>query len=214
MLQYITSNTSRRTVAEQVKEVLSAGGGWIQVSTDGLTDDQIHAIVDSIMPECLEKQSFLIFRDRVDLAKQLNVGGTVVSQGSDSPSQARMTLGAAAVVGVEAWKPEQIELVKALDIDFIALRPFGVIPGCDIAPLGIAGISEICRYMESNEILMPRVATGGVRYEDIAPLMEAGCNGVAMSESIADAPDIAEATARAIALLSKYEKREQQALDS
>lgn len=214
MLQYITSNTSRRTVPEQVKEVLSAGGNWIQVTTDGLTDDEIRAIVDKIMPDCLEKQSFLIFRDRVELAKQLNVGGVVVSQGSDSPSQARVTLGAAAVVGVEAWQPQQIEILKALDVDFIALRPFASLPGCEIAPIGVKGIAEICKDMESKEILFPRVATGGVTYDDIAPLMEAGCNGVAMSESIADAPDIAEATARAIALLSQYEKKEQNALGS
>lgn len=212
MLQYITSNSSRRTVAEQVKEVLSAGGNWIQVSTDGLSDDQIRAIIDAIMPDCLEKQSFLIFRDRVELAKQLNVGGVVVSQGSDSPSQARMTLGAAAVVGVEAWQSQQIEMLRALDVDFVALRPFAAIPGCDVAPIGLQGIADICKEMESKEILFPRVATGGVAYDDIAPLMDAGCNGVAMSESIADAADIADATARAIALLKQYEKRELDAL--
>lgn len=208
MLQYITSNSSRRSVADQVKEVLSAGGTWIQVSTDGLSDDQIRAIVDKIMPDCLEKQSFLIFRDRVELAKELNVGGVVVSQDSGSPSQARVTLGAAAVVGVEAWLPQQIEALKSLDVDFIALRPFAPLPGCDIAPLGVEGTAALCGYMESNEILFPKVATGGVTYDDIAPLMKAGCNGVAMSESIADAPDIAEATARAISLLSQYEKKE------
>lgn len=212
MLQYITSNTSRRTVAEQVKEVLSAGGNWIQVTTDGLSDDQIREIVDKIMPDCLEKQSFLIFRDRVELAKTLNVGGVVVSQGADSPSQARMTLGAAAVVGVEAWNAEQIDLLRALDVDYVALRPFAGIAGCDVKPLGVKGISAICKYMESKDILFPRVATGGVTYDDIAPLMESGCNGVAMSESIADAPDIADATARAIALLRQYEKRELDAL--
>lgn len=213
MLQYITSNTSRRSVPDQVKEVLSAGGGWIQISTDGLSDDEIRTIVDKIMPECLEKQAFLILRDRVELAKQLNVGGVVLSQDSDGPSFARTHLGAAAVVGVEAYSTDQIDAVKALDVDFIALRPFAEIPGCLMPPLGIKGIAEICRYMESKEILIPRVATGGVGYDDIAQLMEAGCNGVAMSDSIANAPDIADATARAIALLRQFEKREQQTLN-
>lgn len=214
MLQYITSNTSRRTVAEQVKEVLSAGGNWIQVSTDGLSDDEIKAIVETIMPECLETQAFLILRDRIELAKELNVGGVVVSRSSQGPSYARTHLGAAAVVGVEANTTDQIEAIKALDVDYIALRPFAEIPGCEDAPLGVAKISDICKYMESKEILIPRVATGGVRYEDIASLMDAGCNGVAMSEALADATDIADATARAIALLSQYEKKEQETLDS
>ncbi|MDE6342208.1 MAG: thiamine phosphate synthase [Muribaculaceae bacterium] len=212
MLQYITDNSSRRAVEDQIKEVLDAGCGWIEIATDGLSDDRIRKIVEGVMPLCIEKEAFLIFRDKVNLAKEINVGGVCLSEGSEFPSHARTALGAAAVVGVEAHDTDRISSLQGLDVDFVMLRPYKAIAGCDTTPLGLAGIADICRFMESKEILLPRVAAGGVTYDDIAPLMDAGCNGVAMSEALADAPDIADATARAIALLKVYEEKEQEKL--
>ena len=214
MLQFITDSASRRSVEDQIKEVLSAGCGWIQINPDNMTDERIREIVEKVMPECIEKQVFLILRDRVQLAKDINVGGVVLAQGGEFPSHTRMTLGAAAVVGVEAYTTDQIAALQGLDVDYVALRPYKAIAGCDIKPLGIEGISSLCSYMESKQIELPRVATGGVTYDDIASLMDAGCNGVAMSESIADAADIADATARAIALLKIYEQKEKAALEN
>lgn len=214
MLQYITDNTSRRSVEDQVKEVLKAGCGWIQLSVDGLTDDTVRAIVEKIMPECVERQAFLTFRNHVNLAKEINVGGVVVDPKEEFPSHARATLGAAAIVGVEVHGTDQIATLQGLDIDYVALCPYKPTAGYELAPLGVEGIGEICRYMESKELELPRVASGGVCYDDIAPLMDAGCNGVAISEAIANAKDIAEETARCLALLKTYEEREQSLLKS
>ncbi len=55
---------------------------------------------------------------------------------------------------------------------------------------------------------LPRVAVDGITYDDIAPLMDAGCNGVAMSEAIATADDLAGEVEKANALLKKYEEKE------
>lgn len=212
MLQYITDNKSRRSVEDQVKEVLSAGCAWIQLSVDGLQESEVRRIVEKIMPECVERQAFLTFRNHVELAKEINVGGVVVNPADVFPSQARATLGAAAIVGVEVHDSDQIPSLTGLDIDYVAIRPFRHIDGCTLTPLGIDGTAEICRYMENRELELPRVASGGVTFNDIAPLMDAGCNGVAMSEALADAPDIAAETARCIELLKIYEQREQDKL--
>lgn len=206
MLQYITDSNSHRSVEDQIKEVLAAGGNWITIDPAGMTDDRIKALVEKIMPVCLEKEAFLLIKDKVDLAKEMNIGGVVLSQGSgEFPSHARMTLGAAAVIGVEVATTDQIAALQGLDVDYVVMTPY---KSNDNA-LGIDGIKKLCSYMEEKELELPRVAAGGVAYDDIAPLMEAGCNGVAMSESIADATDIAEETEKAILLLKKYEKEEE-----
>ena len=75
--------------------------------------------------------------------------------------------------------------------------------------LGLDGVKNLCMYMEQKEMELPRVASYGVGYDDIAPLMDAGCNGVAMSEALADAEDIAAETGKALALLKVYEEKEQ-----
>lgn len=213
MLQYITDASAKRSVEDQIKEVLAAGCSWITIDPAGMTDDEIKAVVDNVMQECIEKQAFLILKDKVQLAKDINVGGVVLSEGSEFPSHARMTLGAAAVIGVEVSTTDQIALLQGLDVDYVVMTPYKNCGNGDAKALGIDGIKELCSYMESKQIELPRVAAGGVAYDDIAPLMNAGCNGIAMSESLANASNIAAETEKANALLKQFEKREQAKLN-
>ncbi|MDE6549447.1 MAG: thiamine phosphate synthase [Muribaculaceae bacterium] len=205
MLQYITDSSAKRSVEDQVKDVLAAGCNWITIDPQGMSDDEVKALVEKIMPACLEKQAFLLIKDKVDLAKECNVGGTVLSQNSDTPSHARMALGAAAVIGVEVASTQEIDRLIGLDMDYVVMS---------FKQLGIDGIKALCSYMEEKEMELPRVAADGVTYDDIAPLMDAGCNGVAMSAALADADDIADATKKALTLLKKYEEKEQAKLNS
>ncbi len=199
MLQYITDSSAKRSVEDQIKDVLAAGGTWITIDPAGMSDDDVKALVEKIMPACIEKQAFLILKDRVALAKEINVGGVVLSQGGDTPSSARMTLGAAAVVGVEVESTQEIDRLIGLDVDYVVM-PYKT--------LGLDGVKNLCKYMEDKQMELPRVAVQGITYDDIAPLMDAGCNGVAMSEAIASADDIASAVEKANALLKKYEEKE------
>ncbi len=201
MLQFVTDASARRSVEDQIKEALGAGCNWITIDPAGMSDDEIKTLVEKIMPACLEKQAFLLIKDKVELAKECNVGGVVLSQGTEFPSHARMALGAAAVIGVEVETTDQIDKLQGLDVDYVVM-PFKAI--------GLAAIKNLCGYMEKKEMELPRVAAGGVGYDDIAPLMDAGCNGVAMSESLANAADMTSETEKAIALLKKYEEKEQE----
>lgn len=204
MLQYVTDASAKRGVEEQIKDVLAAGCNWITIDPAGMSNDEVRSLVEKIMPACLEKQAFLLIKDKTDLAKETNVGGVVLSQGGDTPSQARMTLGAAAVIGMEVADTQQIDRLIGLDMDYVVF-PFNRI--------GLDGVKDLCRYMEQKELELPRVASYGVTYGDIAPLMDAGCNGVAMSEALADADDIADETKKALTLLKKFEEKEQAKLN-
>ena len=206
MLQYVTDAAAKRSVEDQIKEVLAAGCNWITIDPAGMSDDEVRGLVEKIMPACLEKQAFLLIKDKVDLAKETNVGGVVLSQGSEFPSHARMTLGAAAVIGVEVQTSDQIDKLQGLDVDYVVMTPY--------TELGLEAIKEMCDHMEKKEMELPSVAAGGVTYDAIAPLMEAGCNGVAMSEALADSDDIAASTEKAVALLKEYEKKEQARLNN
>lgn len=200
MLQFVTDASARRSVEDQIKEVLGAGCNWITIDPSGMSDDEIKTLVERIMPACLEKQAFLLLKDKVELAKECNVGGVVLSQGSEFPSHARMALGAAAVIGVEVETTDQIDKLQGLDVDYIVM-PFKT--------LGLNAVKSLCVYMEKKEMELPRVAADGVGYDDIAPLMDAGCNGVAMSDALVNADDMTSETEKAIALLKKYEEKEQ-----
>ena len=205
MLQYITNNKSSVPVAEQVKKVIAGGCRWIQIATKGLSDDQIREITSEILPQCLEVQAFLIMESKVELAKELNVGGVFLEEGDMPCSQARMLLGPAAVIGVGASSMADVLKVSALDIDYYALLPFALRDEDEGKALGLEGIKEIISEMEKQEVNIPHVAAVGIKYEDVQALVAAGVNGIAVSDAIAFAPDITAETEKFIKALPEPE---------
>ena len=123
MLQFVTDASATRSVDDQIKDVLAAGCTWITIDPSGMSEDEVKDLVGKIMPTCIEKQAFLLIKDKTELAKECNVGGTVVGQGGDTPSQARLALGAAAVIGVEVENSQQIDRLTGLDMDYVVM-PF------------------------------------------------------------------------------------------
>lgn len=206
MLQYITNTDSSVPVAEQVRKVLDGGCRWIQVRMKDASDDEVAEVVDKIKPWCIETEAFLILNDRVELAKKLDVGGVHLGKTDMLPSKARMILGPAAVIGVTANTFDDIKAVRALDIDYIGMGPYAETKTKkNLAPvLGLEGIRRLCIDMRENEIEIAHVAVGGIREEDIVPLMEAGVNGIAVSGAIAFAEDIEAATRRFIDIIEKF----------
>lgn len=207
MLQFITNTDCKVPVKDQIFAVIEGGCRWVQIRMKDASDDEIKSVVNEIMPTCIEKEVFLILNDRVELAKELNVGGVHLGREDMPPSKARMILGPAAVIGVTANTYSDIIAVSALDIDYYGIGPFRhTTTKKNLSPvLGIDGIRKICYEMEENHIEIPRVAVGGIGYDDILPLLEAGVNGMAVSGAIANASDIAAETKRFISLLPTHE---------
>ena len=207
MLQFITNTKSKTPVIEQVLGVIEGGGRWIQIRMKDASDEEIKKVVDAVKPKCIETGTFLLLDDRVELAKELNVGGVHLGKGDMPVSKARMLLGAAAVIGVTANTFSDVLAVSKLDIDYFGIGPYAPTSTKEnLAPvLGINGIRDICYEMEKNNIEIPRVAVGGIKSEDVLELLEAGVNGIAVSGAIANADDIIKATKDFLKLLPQID---------
>lgn len=205
MLQYITNTDCCVPVEEQVLAVIEGGCRWVQIRMKEASDDEIRKVVEAVKPKCVEKEVFLLLNDRVELAKELNVGGVHLGKEDMPCSKARMILGPAAVIGVTANTLADIVAVSNLDIDYYGIGPYAATTTKKkLAPvLGLEGIRKICFEMSEKEINIPHVAVGGIKLDDVLPLMEAGANGVAVSGAIAFAKDIVKETEKFIALLPK-----------
>lgn len=208
MLQYITNTECGIPVAEQIRQVIAGGGRWVQVRMKEASDDEIRKVIEEVMPLCLETECFLLLDDRVELAKELNVGGVHLGKEDMLPSKARMTLGAAAVIGCTANTFADVEAVRYLDVDYIGIGPFRhTVTKKNLAPLlGENGIREIVSRMKQEEITIATVAIGGITLDDVRPLMETGVSGIAVSGDIANAPDIAARTKMYLDILKDFRK--------
>jgi len=69
--------------------------------------------------------------------------------------------------------------------------------------LDVDGIRDIVTQMRQAEINIPVVAVGGIRLEDVRPLMQAGVNGLAVSGAIACAEDPVGATRAFLSALAE-----------
>lgn len=203
MLQYITNTACGKSIPEQVKAVLAGGCRWIQLRMKDAGHDEVMEMAKTIKPLTDEKEAFLIINDYVDICRDVNCTGVHLGKTDTPPSKARMELGPLAVIGVTANTFADIEAVRSLDIDYIGMGPFADTKTKEnLAPiLGLAGVSALCNEMNAAEINIAHVAVGGVKLEDVKPLLEAGCDGIAVSGAIAFADDMEEATRRFCELL-------------
>lgn len=208
MLQYITNTSAPVSPAEQVKAVIAGGCRWVQIRMKDASDEEISKVVEEIKPLCIETETFLILNDRVELAKTLDVGGVHLGKTDMLPSKARLVLGPAAVIGVTANTIDDIKAVRSLDIDYIGMGPFAQTDTKkNLAPiLGLDGIRDLCTEMEQMEINISHVAVGGIKVEDVVPLMETGVNGIAVSGAIAFADDIKKKTEEFLEALKPFMK--------
>ncbi|MCH5237706.1 MAG: thiamine phosphate synthase [Muribaculaceae bacterium] len=205
MLQFITNTNSKTPVTEQVFGVIEGGCRWIQIRMKDASDEEITKVVEEVKPRCIETGSFLLLNDRVELAKKLNVGGVHLGKEDMPVSKARMILGPAAVIGVTANTFSDIAAVSNLDIDYYGIGPYAQTQTKkNLAPvLGLEGIRKISFEMEEKRIQIPHVAVGGIKIDDVLPLIEAGVNGIAVSSAISEAEDIVSETRKFINLLPK-----------
>lgn len=203
MLQYITNTDCKVPVTDQIFAVIEGGCKWIQIRMKDATDDEIRKVVEAVKPTCEKKEVFLLLNDRVELAKELNVGGVHLGKEDMPCSKARMILGPAAVIGVTANTFADILAVSNLDIDYYGLGPFAATTTKkNLAPvLGLEGMRKLCYEMEEKQINIAHVAVGGITLDDVLPLIEAGVNGIAVSGAIAFAPNIVKETEKFIKAL-------------
>lgn len=206
MLQFITNTESRIAPAEQVKAVIRGGCRWVQIRMKDASDEEITKVVEDVKPLCLETETFLILNDRVELAKQLNVGGVHLGKNDMLPAKARAYLGAAAVIGVTANTIDDVKSVRSLDIDYIGIGPYAdTRTKKNLSPiLGLEGIRAVTTGMRQLGVEFGNVAVGGIKLEDVEPLMQAGANGIAVSGAIANAPDIEKATVEFLEKLKPF----------
>lgn len=205
MLQFITNTESKTPVIDQILGVLDGGCKWIQIRMKDASDDEIKNVYNAIKEKCAEKDAFIIINDRVELAKELEATGVHLGKMDMLPSQARIMLGPAAVIGVTANSIEDIIAVRSLDVDYVGVGPFAqTSTKKNLAPiLGLSGLEKVNKEMAEKNIELAHVAVGGITLDDIVPIMNIGYNGIAVSGAIANSDNIPNETRKFLKILDE-----------
>lgn len=191
MLQFITHNSDKYSIAEEVQMAIEGGCRWIQLRMKGASDEEVMETAAQLIEMCRENNAFLIIDDRVNVVNELKVSGVHLGKEDMDPMEARELLGPDAIIGVTANTAADIIKYKGKDIDYIGLGPFRHTTTKEkLSPiLGLEGYREIVKDVREAGVEFPIVAIGGITLEDVEPLMKTGVNGIAVSGAIINAED-------------------------
>ena len=190
-VQFITHRNERFGYVEGARMALEGGCKWIQLRMKGATDDEVRAAAAAIQPLCKEHEAVFVIDDRVALAKELKADGVHLGKNDMPVGAARRVLGEDFIIGGTANTFEDIERLHREGADYIGCGPFRfTTTKQNLAPvLGLEGYFTLVNRMRAAGILLPVVAIGGIRFEDIPDIMRTGVRGIAVSGAVLGAPD-------------------------
>lgn len=190
-VQFITHRNERFGYVEGARMALEGGCKWIQLRMKGATDDEVRAAAAAIQPLCKQHEAVFVIDDRVGLAKELKADGVHLGKDDMPVGEARHVLGEDFIIGGTANTFGDIERLHREGADYIGCGPFRfTTTKQNLAPvLGLEGYFTLVNRMRAAGILLPVVAIGGIRFEDIPDIMRTGVRGIAVSGAVLGAPD-------------------------
>ena len=119
-------------------------------------------------------------------------------------NKARRLLGPDKIIGATANTTEDIMAAAQAGADYIGYGPFRfTTTKKNLSPvLGLDGYRKAALFRKEHNLRLPLVAIGGITRDDIAEIIEAGADGIALSGSIVNAKKPAEATAEIMNIIN------------
>jgi thiamine-phosphate pyrophosphorylase len=181
--------------AAALAAALDAGAvAAFQLRLKGLDEHAIARAAEPLQRICADRKVAFIVNDSVGLAKRLGADGVHLGQGDGDPREARALLGPAAQIGVTCHDSRHLAMEAGeAGADYVAFGAF--FPTGTKETFHRPHPSIIGWWTTLFEL--PCVAIGGITPENGRPLVEAGADFLAVSNSVWAHPEGPAAAVRA-----------------
>lgn len=163
----------------------------------GLSTRELVALGHAVRASTDARGALLLVSDRVDVALAIDADGVQLPETGFAPEVARKLLGKHALIGVSRHGSSALMDAAARGADYATLSPIHAVEG-KAPPLGLDGFA-----LAIARAPLPVYALGGVRVEDVAPLLTRGARGVAVMRAVLAAADPAQAARRLLDVLAR-----------
>lgn len=187
-------------IFEAVSQALAAGIKTIQLRDKTASDIQLTLQALRLVELCETYNARCIINDRLDVALSCGAHGVHLGQGDGSVTAARQLLGDDAIIGVTCHA--DLQLAKRAQDEGASYVAFGRFFSSNTKPLAGAASIDILQTAK-REIALPIVAIGGIRHDNMAPLLQAGAQTVAVCHSLFGSENVSTAAA---SLLAAYQQ--------
>jgi len=184
------------TFASDLASALDAGDvAALQLRLKNAGDDIWKRAIDALRPVCRSRGVAFLLNDRADLVEATGCDGAHVGQ-EDMPAQeARQLMGADRILGVTCKSSSDLALRAVADgADYVAFGAF--FPSTSKQVTSLADPDILRRWSERRSL--PSCAIGGITAGNLAPLVKAGANLLAIIGGVWSHPEGPAAGVRAI----------------
>ena len=195
-LQYITNGATAEETAASTLAALQGGCRWVQLRMKDASEASVLEAAALIAPMCRAYGATFLLDDYVNLVDAAGADGVHVGKNDLPVAEVRRILGPGYIVGATANTAADIVAAAAAGADYCGLGPLRfTTTKKKLSPtLGYEGVAQAIADARTHGASLPVVAIGGVTPADVAPLLEAGAAGVAVSGAITAAADPRGAT--------------------
>lgn len=182
-----TPLTRDQGLEECVRAALRGGAAMIQYRDKVSTPAQRLRDAAALLDLCREGGVPLIINDDVALAREIGADGVHVGRDDDAISIARDTLGSEAIVGASCYHHLDLAMeAQAAGASYVA---FGRFFDSVTKPGAALATPELLRETRLHTSL-PIAAIGGITADNAGPLIEAGCDLLAVINDLWSAKDV------------------------
>ncbi|CAM5371200.1 thiamine phosphate synthase [Bacillus safensis] len=183
-----TANTTRQPL-DIVKEAIQGGITMFQFREKGekaLQGEEKKQLARQIQALCQEANVPFIVNDDVQLAIDLDADGVHVGQEDTNAKDVRERIGNK-ILGVSTHNLDEVKQAMKDGADYVGMGPvYPTETKKDTRSVqGVSLITEVRRH----GLQIPIVGIGGITYDNAAPVIQAGADGISIISAISQSAD-------------------------
>ena len=186
-----------RSLDDLLAAVIDGGCRMVQLRDKESPAGRILPLAERLLARARRAGVTFIVNDRVDLAVALGADGVHLGQDDLSPRLARPLLGAGMIVGVSTHDVAQAHAARDAGADYVAVG--AMFPTTTKADFQLVGPGLVRKLRP--DIRVPLVGIGGITHDNVADVIRAGADGVAVISAVCGAHDPAGATRRFLEII-------------
>jgi thiamine-phosphate pyrophosphorylase len=181
-----------RDLGTLLEAVIAGGCRMVQLREKEWPSGRLWPLAERLRERCRKAGVTFIVNDRVDLAVALGADGVHLGQDDLPPAVARPLLRPGMILGLSTHSVDQARLAQGAGADYVAVGSmFPTTTKPDFQLVGPPLVRQV-----RGEIRVPLIAIGGITADNLAEVIRAGANGVAVISAVGAAEDPAAATRR------------------
>jgi thiamine-phosphate pyrophosphorylase len=176
-------NLSGLDHAEQVSRMVAGGASFIQLREKSLSPAEFFVQARRAIAVARQGGARIIINDRVDIALAVDADGVHLGQDDLPPVAARSVLGPEKIIGFSTHNYAQAMEAASFPVDYIAVGPIFA-TSSKYNPDPVVGLKELEQIRAAMPRQIPIVAIGGINFENVADVIRAGADSVAVISAI------------------------------